>query len=534
MITKELVDESYIIRQLVDVGDFDESYRLSVIFLDKLERITTKSDNYFILLANIAGNLVDIGQMQKNSEASKLGFNLMKKNQEEFIKVQGECHFYYNYGNAMSNLVRVNNPHDHTFQTIEEMVSLKNIYWRAFILSFDEPEEYRAELAVNLANSLRSQFRLSESLRYYDLTNRKELDIPQAWVNRSASLIELNFISSSFSIKQLKEIREGYIRASVSKNIPPQWESFYLGRIAQTNDKIAEYAVDDETDEHDEALTQQEFEALSPYRQFCLRNHLTLSEHGLYCSCVGSATDNLVISSGGGVTGDFIIPMEMVLNRLKSEFSLARHLYFDYLYPHNTDYIKYESHFLELYNDEVLGIEIEKIRTAFRLCFGILDKIAVAICELYNLYPITKKGTPQKNIYFQSFWQLDVDNRRQLFEKVKSPGLLALYSIATDLNKDKGGELVFYKEWRNSLEHKFLVVHKGDKPEDVYESYQLIKDILFIKESDFIHHFEHLLQITRSAIFSFAFMVRYEGMKEKKEGIHYMTRELHTKNYSAD
>lgn len=65
MITKELVDESYIIRQLVDVGDFDESYRLSLIFLDKLEKVTTKNDNYFILLANIAGSLVDIGQMKK-------------------------------------------------------------------------------------------------------------------------------------------------------------------------------------------------------------------------------------------------------------------------------------------------------------------------------------------------------------------------------------------------------------------------------------------------------------------------------------
>ncbi|WP_370612341.1 LA2681 family HEPN domain-containing protein [Citrobacter meridianamericanus] len=119
-------------------------------------------------------------------------------------------------------------------------------------------------------------------------------------------------------------------------------------------------------------------------------------------------------------------------------------------------------------------------------------------------------------MYFQNFWQLDVDNRRQLFEKVKLPGILALYSIATDLNKDKGGELAFYKEWRNGLEHKFLVVHKSDKSEGIYESYQLIKDILFIKESDFIRHFEHLLQITRSAIFSFAFMVRHEGMKEKR------------------
>ncbi|PAW12953.1 hypothetical protein CKJ89_38060, partial [Klebsiella pneumoniae] len=33
-----------------------------------------------------------------------------------------------------------------------------------------------------------------------------------------------------------------------------------------------------------------------------------------------------------------------------------------------------------------------------------------------------------------------------------------------------------------------------------------------------------------SAIFSFTFMVRHEGMKEKKEDIHYLTRELHAKN----
>jgi hypothetical protein len=29
-------------------------------------------------------------------------------------------------------------------------------------------------------------------------------------------------------------------------------------------------------------------------------------------------------------------------------------------------------------------------------------------------------------------------------------------------------------------------------------------------------------------------MVRHEGMKEKKEGIHYMTRELHAKKYPED
>lgn len=404
MITKELVDESINIHRLVDYGDFDLAYQQSVIFLEKLEKIKVKGDNYFIVLGNVAGGLVDIGQMSKHKKAAELGFKLMDNNKEALALVQGESHFYYNYANALSNKISVDNPHDHTFQSIEELVSLKNIYWRAFRFSSQESEEFQAELSVNLANSLRSQFRLSEALRYYDLTNRKGLDIPQSWVNRSAALIELNLVSSSYSIKLLKEIRKGYINASVSKKIPPQWESFYLGRIAQTNDKIQKcVSAEGETDEHDDMLTQQEFGALSAYRQFCLVNHLTLSEHGLYCPCVGSATDNLVISSSGGVTGDFIVPMEMALNRFKSEFSLARHLYFDYLYPQDTDAIKEECHFLELHNDEILGIDIEKIRTAFRLCFGILDKIAVCICELHKVYPPAKKGGLQKNIYFQSF-----------------------------------------------------------------------------------------------------------------------------------
>ncbi|HGJ5877349.1 MAG TPA: LA2681 family HEPN domain-containing protein [Arsenophonus sp.] len=84
--------------------------------------------------------------------------------------------------------------------------------------------------------------------------------------------------------------------------------------------------------------------------------------------------------------------MEMVLSCLKPESSLARHLYYKYLNPINTSQIKNESGFLELFNDEILCIDIEKLRTAFRLCFGILDKITVAICELYDLYPTNHKG----------------------------------------------------------------------------------------------------------------------------------------------
>ena len=176
-----------------------------------------------------------------------------------------------------------------------------------------------------------------------------------------------------------------------------------------------------------------------------------------------------------------------------------------------------KSCFSELFNDELLGLDVERIRTAFRLCFGILDKIAVAICELYDLYP------PNRQVSFQSFWQLNKDNRRERFDSIVNPGLLALYSIATDLNYRQDGEWAFFKQWRNDLEHKFVVVQKLDKPSDIYNSYSFMDGIIFIKEKDFIEHLKRMLQITRSAIFSFVFAVRDKAIKEKKEDGQYIS-----------
>lgn len=161
----------------------------------------------------------------------------------------------------------------------------------------------------------------------------------------------------------------------------------------------------------------------------------------------------------------------------------------------------------ELHNGEVLNVGIEKIRNAFRICFGVLDKIAIAICELYDVYPANKI------VYFENFWQLNQNGRRDKFEEIKNPALLALYSLATDLNDRKNGELSFYKDWRNDLEHNIVVVHESCEPLDLYNSYGYIDNIRLISESDFTKHFKVLLQIVRSAIFLFTFMVRNEGRK---------------------
>lgn len=514
--------------EMVDIGQFDEALNGVNTLYGDIGESKERNAVFFKIVSNIASIFVDVGHMKPCVESTQKGMNILSQYKDEIVEQIGEGAYFYNLSNAKSNLITEKNPFNHTFATIEKLVDVKKDLWKA-IKSCDDIDRVKAQptYIVNLGNSLKQQFRISEALDCYERVNTLNLDIPQSWINRSETLMMLNQVSNTYSIQMLEQIKNGYENVLSSEEIPPPWLEYYRQQVASHQDKIIEAYKEAETemDSHDLDKTNSEYNKLSDYRKFCLDNNLSLSEHGLYCSCAGSSRDNLTIPTSGGVVGDFVVPMEMVLNRLKSEFSFARHLYFEYLTKEQDYELLHDSCFSELFNDELLGIDVEKLRTAFRSCFGILDKIGIAICELFDLYP------PNGTVYFQSFWQLDRDDRREKFNSHKSPGLLALYSIATDLNDRKGGEWSFLKQLRNDLEHEFVVVHKTDSPSDVYKSYEFIKSIVFIKEDDFLNHLERLFQLTRSAIFSFVFAVRDKALDEKKDGRTYLPNSILRKDY---
>lgn len=494
----------------IDHGDFEMAEDLCNQLLATIRKKTIKDKNSDVVLFNLAGFFVDIGHMAKKKDLCRLGLNLMLEHKESFLATTNPSNFFYNLANAKSNLISIEDPFKLTFQNIEELVEVKNYYWKAFKEKIKDGEE-SPELLVNLSNSLKLQFRLSESLRYYDKVNSLSLDIPQSHINRSETLKVLNIVSENYSVKMLKEVADGYNIASMSKSIPCSWTEYYKGLSLYYESMITEMGMTINGAEEKE--TEQEYENLSIYRKFCIEKHLTLSEHGLYCACDASARDNLTIPFvQKSIGGKFVPQMEMVLNRIKSEYSLARRNYYDYHNP-TEEYLEilHEDCFTELLNNELLGIPVERLRSSFRLCFGILDKIAMAICELYNIKP---KG----QIYFQNFWRLNEPERRDKFESIKSPGLLALYSIATDLNMHKDGEWACFKDWRNSLEHGLLVILEEGPGTDIYKSFSIAQDIVKISLNEFLYFLEQLLQLTRSAIFSFVFTVRYTALQSIPEG----------------
>ncbi|MGP4813113.1 LA2681 family HEPN domain-containing protein [Psychrobacter sp. 1Y10] len=91
--------------------------------------------------------------------------------------------------------------------------------------------------------------------------------------------------------------------------------------------------------------------------------------------------------------------MEKVLNRLKSEFGLARLMLYEYKVAKSDNDIDDDACYAELYDNELLGTNIEKLRTAFRICFGILDKIGNAVALLFDLQLKNSKGKVKSDLH---------------------------------------------------------------------------------------------------------------------------------------
>ncbi len=491
---------------LITAGEFSEAKARAGSALRELESESPKSNATHHKLFKIAGLLIDVGSLAPDRETVALGLEILETYQGALLALVNEHHYHYCVGNAKESLVAAQHPEQRDFASIRQLVDVKNCFWRAIRATDGKvPPQY----GVNLANSLKQQFRLAEALDWYDYAI--PFGIPQAHINRSETLKLLNLVSNSFTVKLLDDVASGYEAVLDSPEVPPQARPHYLQLAREARNLVQQFCFKhDINPDLDHRLDEEEYAQQTNFRRFCIDQRLALSEHSLYCRCAGSTRDNLTIPTVGGIPGEFIVPMEAVLNRLKSEFSFCRREYFEYLHDPTDENLQHESCFSELLNQELLGLQVEKLRTSFRACFGILDKIAEAVCDLHGLHP--SKG----HIYFESFWQLDKPGRMAQFDAVKSPGLLALHSIATDLSGTDGGEWAFFKKWRNALEHGALVL-QPEGATDVWGSFKDKPGVILVSERDFVYHLEHLLRLTRSAIFSFVFLVRDHGLRMKEQ-----------------
>ncbi len=512
------------ILSFIDNRSYDQAIQKIRLRLQSLSSCQTKEDCY--LKIELAGFLIDIGEEGKIKQAALDGLEIMEAEKDGAKGVILESSMEYNLGNAYSTLfkIRTSEPgFEYVPNNIDYLMQSKNHYWKSFKADFQLSSEFGSRAIVNLANALSLCGRVVESLQYYDLVLEKNPDFPNANASRAKELMWLNELSGVWTQNLIHQAKSGYEKASRSVDVPTWLKDLWEKKAIELTNILAEIGFDKINLDHEIEETKKEYESLTNYRRFCIDSRLTLSEHSLYCNCIGSRRDDLLICIPFRAFDSHFIPMmEKTLNRLKSEYSLARLMYFYSITDSENEFTAYDSEvmFTELFDSEYIGTKSELLRTSFRLCFGILDKIASAVCFMFDL------ADEKEPIYFESFWNPQKKNaskkKRTRWDKINAINnisLLALYTQASDLNL-KTGEWGFFKSWRNSLEHNQLcLLNNEEVSPDIFDIY---KDNVYLSVEGRDYFQSKTLQIlhfTRSAIFNFVFLVRNEAMKSKpKEG----------------
>ncbi|MGR5155222.1 LA2681 family HEPN domain-containing protein [Vibrio owensii] len=495
----------------------EDSLRLYLLVSNAKNLDFDDQDEYYLsnlaVLNNVCSALVEGGFQSEDLAQVELGIELLTKYKEDLIKANSKGEYYYNLGNAIRHKNDLSNLEDSIY-SINKMHDVKTAYWNSYYEG--KSEDYR--LLTNLGSTLVQQHRVIEAISLFD----KALNINhfcwQARLERTRALIDLSKQTNTYSIELLMQIKDGFKLLIANPTVPnflienvvenyEYYNSLFLKNIGESCENI-------DLEIEDKAQTKKEAEQLSEYRKFCLDNDLSLSEHSVYCICEVSKVDDLNILSRAPGPGN-IAENEFVLNRLKSEFSFARRMFFEYQKTEKSIFeeLYLESNFSELNDGEILGIKIEKLKASYKQCFSILDKIANGVCQEFNLAPDEKNC----KIYFNSFWRLE--KKEEQYKRNNYKGISALYSIALDINEKKinKGGLHHLKHHRNKIEHDFFSIFKNtqDINEALYKNQNFKENIITLTLGEFENDTLLLLKLTRSAIFSFALAVREKSEKLK-------------------
>lgn len=417
---EKINEEIKVISNSIDQNEWADALFRCEIILRELDKHNT-NNVVLQLYFNIASQFIDAGTYLKNIDSILKGIQILEKYSEHFEK-NFNITYFYNLANGKLSIA--NNcgysKEEVSFKNIELFNEVKNLYWKAFkLINKSQDYDLYQQNLINLANVLKQQFRFSEALQLYNLVIKQNTIYPQAWLNKSSCLEQFDRLLDHTSQKMIIEIIKGYDFACESKLIPNDWKPYYLHKS-----KFLSSQLDSKSLEQDELETHKEYSSMSHFRQWCIEENLTLNIHGMYCHCIANERDTLTLFEDV-ISSDNILNYEQYLNRIKAEFSLVRILYYESKYTDNSK-IDYESCYSELHEQEIINNGSEKLRTCFRLCFSILDKLAIFLCQYFSL-------STDKNTAFNNFWY----KNKSCLENKTNFGLIAINSLICDLNEKK-------------------------------------------------------------------------------------------------
>lgn len=329
----------------------------------------------------------------------------------------------------------------------------------------------RCQILTNRANSLNVMGRFIDAIEGWDAALSIIPGFAMALANRGYGLKQYGGLLDEDRERALflLHARDGLVAACApgaiydSPDSEPLAERFT--RDAESYTAIADFG-------RIRALEQREDPTLGRskaernYRRWCLDHRLFLNPLNDLSPQARGAYDDLVLPAiresyedrPAAVTPP---PVIAFFNQMKQEYASARFMLHEGLHDTRVHYSDRGVRLFDTLDYPMHSLATERVRTAYRIAYSLLDKVAFFVDHYWKLGKITDR------INFKNVWM--VEGKQRLLERFKEHpnwplrGLFWLSKELFDeqLKRTTGPDARELHDIRNALEHKFLQLHEG-------------------------------------------------------------------------
>lgn len=258
------------------------------------------------------------------------------------------------------------------------------------------------------------------------------------------------------------------------------------------------------------------------YRRWSLEHRLflcPLNDLGLHPA---AATDDLMLPPlteglNDRPNGHLPPPIVGFFNQMKQEYASARFMLFEGISSTQVHFSDRDVALTDTLDYPLYSLASERVRTAFRIAYSLLDKVAFLVDRYWVL------GKAPSRISFKNVWM--VENKARLlpqFEKRENLPLRGLFWLSKELFDDElkqttAADARELHSIRNALEHTYLRVSEGwAKPFMIDETNNSSFGIA-IGSDELEAKAIRVMQMARSALFYVSFAIGVEERRKQLE-----------------
>jgi hypothetical protein len=376
------------------------------------------------------------------------------------------------------------------------------------------PEVLRCVCLNNLGNRLRVAGRVIEALECWRRTLEVQPNFGMALCNRAITLVHYAEALEDTEEKALfwwvahREASAALAQTALYTDVRDEATRAIAKRLKEwiesilNMEGIAADAVDPLTWQ-DTAASEEERD----YRHWCLVNCLYLNPLNDLGPYTVATTDSVGIAAHV-VPVDAPHILQSFFDQMKQEYVSVRWLLYEGLtvkMPHFSD----RDVLLQATEPRPsLSLAIEKLKTAYRICYSLFDKVGFFMNAYMEL------GIPATQVSFRTLWRTGENKPiRREFDLTGNWGFCALYWLAKDFSEKANDEVAEpqargLSDIRNHIEHKYLRVTVAESPTAPPD------DLAFmVSREQFEGKAVHLLKLARSALIYLAIGV---GLEERR------------------